>query len=231
MEANGINALAHSGTIRTPKVVHQLEGEGLQLLLLEWIPSEAPQPVFWEMMGKQLAALHQNTSTCFGWPIDNYMGSVPQGNKMQDSWPAFYQHERLEPMVRRCYDKGLMTPSILTGLEMLYQRLPEIFPTGTAASLVHGDLWSGNFLCTTGQQPVLIDPAVHYGHPAVDLGMTTLFGGFAPEFYRAYRYHAKPESNYREQWKISTLYPLLVHLYLFGPSYRPAIEKLLQEFN
>jgi fructosamine-3-kinase len=94
--------------------------------------------------------------------------------------------------------------------------------------LVHGDLWSGNFICDENHDPVLIDPAVYYGIAAVDLGMTTLFGGFSKEFYEAYAYHAPFPSNYEEQWRIAKLYPLLIHLILFGKSYLGEIEEILE---
>jgi fructosamine-3-kinase len=97
--------------------------------------------------------------------------------------------------------------------------------------LLHGDLWSGNFMCDTNAQPVLIDPAVYYGHPAVDQGMSTLFGGFAPAFYDAYLFHAPQPAHYRQQWEVCNLYPLLIHLYLFRTGYLPQIENILQKFS
>jgi fructosamine-3-kinase len=96
---------------------------------------------------------------------------------------------------------------------------------------VHGDLWSGNFLCDAQSRPVLIDPAVYYGHRAVDIGMTHLFGGFDKRFYEAYQYHAALSNKHEEQWEVCNLYPLMIHLLLFGKSYLAAIEGIMKKYR
>jgi protein-ribulosamine 3-kinase len=112
----------------------------------------------------------------------------------------------------------------------LYDKLPEIFPP-EPSSLLHGDLWSGNFLCNEQSEPVLIDPAVYFGHRSVDLGMTTLFGGFDKSFYDAYAYWGTLPENYHEQWEVCNLYPLLIHLNLFGTGYLSSIAATLRRFG
>ena len=95
---------------------------------------------------------------------------------------------------------------------------------------MHGDLWSGNFLCDTAGQPVLIDPAVYFGHRHMDLALTTLFGGFEPAFYEAYNDIYPFPKNYLQQWEIANLYPLLIHLNLFGLSYKGNILHTIRRF-
>jgi fructosamine-3-kinase len=159
----------------------------------------------------------------FGLGHNNYIGSLPQSNTPSADWTSFFINQRLQPQLKLSVDQGLLDPSAVRKFEALYQVLPEIFaedrssqPFGHPPGLLHGDLWSGNILCDENSQPVLIDPAVYYGHPGMDLAMTTLFGGFGPGFYEAYNHHYPFSANYRQQWEICNLYPLLVHLNLFG---------------
>ncbi len=173
-------------------------------------------------------AINANTSF-FGLDHDNYMGSLPQQNTQSPVWTNFFIRCRLEPQVRLAVEKGLLETSALRHFERLYQALPAIFPE-EAPSLLHGDLWSGNFLCDENSRPVLIDPAVYFGHRSMDLAMTTLFGGFEKSFYESYAYHFPFPANYRELWEICNLYPLLIHLNLFGESYRRKILYTIQRF-
>lgn len=228
-ERQGLCLLADQGIIRTPAVLNCFEADGEQVLLLEWIEEGNPTAAFWKKFGEQLARLHLVSAERFGLATDNYMGSVPQQNTLHKSWCAFFSAERLAPMVARCVDKKLLSGTVVSQFDTLQQKLPEIFDK-EKPSLLHGDLWSGNFLCNTAAEPVLIDPAVYFGHRSVDLAMTTLFGGFAPSFYDAYRHYFPLPRNYHEQWAICNLYPLLIHLYLFGRQYLAPIEQTLNRF-
>ena len=184
---------------------------------------------FWSLFGEQLARLHHVSAPTFGLDHDNYIGSLPQKNTHSPVWSNFFIQQRLEPQVRLAGEKGLLSPSAIRQFEQLYQVLPELFPP-EVPSLLHGDLWSGNFLCDEKGNPVLIDPAVYFGHRSMDLAMTTLFGGFGQPFYEAYHYHFPLPANYRQQWEIANLYPLLVHLNLFGESYTGSILHTIQRF-
>lgn len=228
-EKQGLEILAQQALIKTPRVIDCFEAEGHQLLLLEWIEEGERTTRFWETFGEQLAALHHVSSQAFGLEHDNYMGSVPQQNGFHDDWSTFFSLERLAPMVRKCAEKKLLQPQHFTQFDALQKKLPSIFEAEKPA-LVHGDLWSGNFLCDQFSKPVLIDPAVYFGHRSVDLAMTTLFGGFRQPFYEAYHYHFPLPSNHAEQWAVCNLYPLLIHLYLFGAGYLPQIERTLKQF-
>ena len=129
-----------------------------------------------------------------------------------------------------CISKKLLTTQHQKAFDNLFKKLPFIFNDNEKPALLHGDLWSGNFMCNSQQQPVLIDPASHYSHRSMDLGMTTLFGGFDPSFYEAYHYYFPMPPNYKDQWLICNLYPLLIHLLLFGNSYLPQIQQTLHKF-
>lgn len=229
-EAAGLRLIAEQGIIKTPGVVHRLETEDRQLLILEWINTGQRTENFWKTFGTQLAQLHRVSAAQFGLAEDNYMGSVVQTNKQTEDWINFFRTQRLQPLVKKCFDSGLLATKHLRSFENLYQRLPQIFEPELSA-LLHGDLWSGNFICNEKEEPVLIDPAVYFGHRSVDLGMTTLFGGFRTPFYEAYHHHFPLPKNYEEQWAVCNLYPLLIHLFLFGSGYLPQIENILNAFQ
>ncbi|RYF81550.1 MAG: ketosamine-3-kinase, partial [Chitinophagaceae bacterium] len=228
-EKAGLELIATQGIIKTPSVIDCFENDDEQVLLMEWIQEGERTESFWKIFGQQLAAVDQISSESFGLDDDNYMGSIPQSNRKHNDWIPFFINERLQPMARRCFDKNLLAKNHLQAFENLQQKLPGIFEKENP-SLLHGDLWSGNFMCNRSGEPVLIDPAVYYGHRSVDLAMTTLFGGFRQPFYEAYHYHFPLPKNHEEQWAVCNLYPLLIHLYLFGSSYLPQIERTLSVF-
>lgn len=215
--------------VQTPAVVAQGEVDDLQYLVMEWMPEEQPTISFWKNFGAALAALHSVNGPSFGSFENNYMGAVPQDNSDAPTWSEFFAQRRLLPLANRCAEKGLLGTTECAQVEQLSQKLPHIF-SASAPTLLHGDLWSGNFLCGASAVPILIDPAVYYGHPSVDMGMTTLFGSFNPLFYEAYRYHRPLPAHYQEEWELCNLYPLLIHLLLFGRSYLGAIRQTLQRF-
>lgn len=228
-EKNGLALLAQQNLIHTPGVVDLFNQGGLQFLLLEWIAEGDRTNTFWQRFGEQLAALHRVTGKWYRLHENNYMGSVPQRNTRHENWFQFFAEERLQPLIDRCVAKNLLSTNTVQAFETLIRKLPLIFDKEPPA-LLHGDLWSGNFMCNTAAEPVLIDPAVYFGHRSMDLGMTTLFGGFPPSFYEAYHYYFPLHANYKEQWAVCSLYPLLIHLYLFGAGYRPGIEQTLKQF-
>ncbi len=221
-EKKGIEAIADTATIAVPANVITGETVREQWILMEWIEKCPATKAFWENFGTALAAMHHRVDENFGFKEDNYMGALHQSNTFHQRWVDFFIKERLEPQVKIARDKGLFTVKEEKHLGRLYQRLPQLF-TDEKPCLVHGDLWSGNFICGIYEQAVLIDPAVYYGNRHVDLAMSTLFGGFDDTFYQAYAYHFPFPPDYKEQWRILNLYPLLIHLNLFGKSYLSTI--------
>lgn len=227
-EKQGLEALRKTGAIKTPEVISYATLDDYQILLLEWIESGTKTTSFFKTFGEQLAQLHQHTAENFGWETDNYMGSVPQQNHFEKDWITFFINQRLEPLAQQCRSKNLLPQNEYGLLKKLYQKLPQFFDDGEKPALLHGDLWSGNYMCNSNSEPVLIDPAVYYGHRCMDLGMTTLFGGFDKAFYEAYHYHFPLPKGHEAQLDICNLYPLLIHLLLFGRGYLTSIQQTLQ---
>jgi len=229
LERQGLALLEATSTVRVPRVIACENIDRDQVLVLEWI-TEGPRTTnFWQNFGRQMAQLHQHTRKTLGLEQDNYMGALHQSNTPSTDWVDFFIHQRLEPQITLASGKGLLDTSAIRQFQRLYTSLGNIFSPEPPA-LLHGDLWSGNFLCDDSSLPVLIDPAVYYGHRSMDLAMTTLFGGFERPFYEAYAYHYPFPSNYQEQWDICNLYPLLIHLNLFGSGYLGNILHTIQRF-
>ena len=228
-EKNGLTFIAEQKIIRTPQVIDSVISGKYQILVLEWIEQGIRSKTFWKIFGEQMARLHKTTSENHGFYENNYMGALPQSNTYTKYWIGFFIQQRLQPQVEIAVSKQLLSKKHIDHFEKLYSELKNIFEEGNA-SLLHGDLWSGNFMCDNRSQPVLIDPAVYFGHRSMDLAMTTLFGGFDKTFYDSYNYHFPFPNNYQEQWDVCNLYPLLIHLNLFGSGYLHDIEAVLKKF-
>jgi fructosamine-3-kinase len=228
-EKSALDLLAAQGIFRIPKVILLAELSGYQVLVLEFIEPGVKTTGFWKRFGEQLSRLHSLKNDSFGLSNDNYMGALKQSNKRSSDWNEFFFNERILPQVRLATNNGLLSADQAKSFDRLPALLPQLFPDAEPC-LLHGDLWSGNYLCDTTSNPVLIDPAIYYGHPSIDLGMTTLFGGFEKTFYDSYNYHTPFTSNHRLQWEISNLYPLLIHLNLFGKSYLGEVMAIMQRY-
>jgi len=228
-EKAGLQLLAEKNIIRTPAIIDCAETGGQQILLLELIGQGLKTKKFWQIFGEQMAKLHQVTNNDFGLHEDNYMGALLQQNTLSIKWVDFFIHQRLEPQIKMASDNHFLTPGHISQFRELYKYLPSIFPE-EPPSLLHGDLWSGNYLCDEKNNPVLIDPAVYFGNRNIDLAMTTLFGGFDEVFYEAYHHHFPFPQKHREIWDICNLYPLLVHLNLFGKGYLHDILQTIQGY-
>ena len=229
-EKGGLEYLRSQKIITIPAVLYCGTNDDDQLLILEWIEPGHKTESFWKKFGEQLAELHHCTHTHFGFADNNYMGALPQQNQVTNSWVDFFITHRLVPQVEMALASHLLSKKEAEGIENLYQKLDTIFNV-EKPSLLHGDLWSGNFMCNSKSAPVLIDPAVYFGHRSIDLAMTTLFGGFDKAFYSSYHHHFPLPSNYQEQWDICNLYPLLIHLNLFGQSYLHDIKSIIQKYK
>lgn len=198
-------------------------------LLLKFIEGGNPSPPFWERFGQRLARLHRNTAPRFGLDHDNFIGRLPQPNRQDPDFIRFFIEQRLMPQIRRARQGGLVDAKTIQRFERLFNRLGELIPQEPPA-LLHGDLWQGNFLCTRSDQPILIDPAVYYGHRESEIAFTALFGGFDARFYEAYQTGFPLAAGWKERQDLFNLYPLLVHLNLFGVSYLAGIIRILNRF-
>jgi len=229
-EKMGLALLGASRVIATPKIFAQGEAPGeWAFLLLEYIAPGHKNRPFWQQFGASLAALHGSTSAQFGFAHDNFIGSLPQPNGRLDSWPEFYADRRLRPQMKQARDAGLLDRHDGQQLEKLCSRIGQVCPE-EAPALIHGDLWSGNFLCNPQGAPVLIDPAANFAHREMDIVMSRLFGGFDDAFYLAYNEAWPLEPGFEKRVDIYQLYYLLVHVNLFGAGYVDAVRQILKAY-
>lgn len=229
-EAKGLALLRKPGAIAVPEVVDQGDFEDHTFLLLEYVEPGIKSSTFWENFGESLASLHRESADYFGLDHDNYIGSLPQQNTRVQSWNEFFAVYRLEAQLKKAYDSGFFRGSGKSKFQKLISRLPDLIPEEPPA-LLHGDLWGGNYLVNEKNQPVLIDPAVYYGHREMDLAMMHLFGGFDQEIFQHYHRHFPLESGWKKRIDLHNLYPLLVHVNLFGGSYEQQVIRALNKFT
>ncbi|MFO7847767.1 MAG: fructosamine kinase family protein [Balneolaceae bacterium] len=180
-------------------------------------------------LGSGLAHMHQNHSSSFGLQNDNYIGSLPQQNNEHTEWESFFAEERIGPQLKMAVDSGKLTKDLVSNWNRLSNQLNSLLPK-TKPSFLHGDLWSGNYMFNEEGTGVLIDPAVYYGHPEMDLAFTTMFGGFPSDFYAGYRSVSEFEPGFDNRVDIYNLYPLLVHVNLFGGHYTSGAVRFLKQF-
>ncbi len=228
-EAKGLNLLRTSNYLRIPEVkIADSVGEH-SFLVLEYLEQAPHETNFWTNFGTGLAKLHKASADYFGLDHNNYIGSLPQSNCKKDNWIDFFTEERLNFQLRLARDSHLVDSTILSASERLFKRLNEFIPKESPA-LLHGDLWSGNFMVGENAEACLIDPAVYYGHREMDLAMTKLFGGFNQSFYDAYHQEYPLEKGWEKRMDICNLYPLLVHVNLFGGAYVSQVVSILKRF-
>lgn len=228
-EAQGLELLRSSGTLAIPGIVGHAVAGKYAFLLMELIKPGSKIPHFWDDFAEGLAALHRITGNKFGLDHDNYMGSLEQRNSYHSDWYSFFIEERLEPQMKLGRDSGEIPQEMLRRFEGLYAALPGIVPAETPA-LIHGDLWSGNFITNNAGKACLIDPAVYFGHRESDIAMTKLFGGFPDEFYAAYNRCYPLAGGWEDRIDILNLYPLLIHVNLFGGGYLGQVKRIVQRF-
>ncbi|PWN07871.1 fructosamine kinase family protein [Rhodohalobacter mucosus] len=229
-EAEGLKLLKSAGSgLRIPEVIaaeKPINGSP-GFLLMEFIDSGSSGDSF--AFGANLAHLHQTNSDQFGLDAENYIGSLPQSNNWHSNWPGFFSEERIRPQLRMAIKSGKMDSRVLKQWDRIEPLLYDLMPE-TEPSLIHGDLWGGNYLFDTNGDAVLIDPAVYYGHPEMDLAFSHMFGGFSGEFYRGYESVSPQPSGFSERKPLYNLYPLLVHVNLFGGHYVSQAEAVLKRF-
>ncbi len=228
-EARGLELLNAANGPYVPEVLATGACSDRSFIIMEWIEPGPRRGDFWEDFGTGLARLHRQSSDTFGLDHDNYIGSLPQPNDPAGNWVDFFINQRLEVQLRQAIDRGLMHSGHRKAFERLYRQIPGLFPEEPPA-LLHGDLWSGNYMTGPDGQAAIIDPAVYYGFREMDLAMSRLFGGFAPAFYESYREAWPLEPGYEDRFDVCNLYPLLVHVNLFGSGYVPQVEGILRRF-
>jgi fructosamine-3-kinase len=232
VEAEGLAALACPGGPRVPRPVAVWTGAGEAFLLMEWIESARPGAGFHRRFGRELATLHrERRGDAFGLAHDNFIGSTPQPNTQEATWCAFFAEHRLGYQLQLAVDRSRLGSGTARSIESIMSRTSDLLVEPEHPSLLHGDLWGGNYMCDTEGRAVLIDPAVYYGHPEADLAMTELFGGFRPEFYSGYSEVSPIDRGYRERRDLYNLYHMLNHLNIFGGGYRGSVESIVARYS
>jgi fructosamine-3-kinase len=219
-EAHGLMELEKSNAIRIPKVLSYDE----DYILLELIPSGNKNKNFFEEFGRSFAEMHKHSSETFGFYEDNFIGSNLQMNIPDEieatDWTSFYFNKRILFQLHLAEKLGNSTDTLRNGVSKLENKIEDIIGgSKEKPSLLHGDLWGGNYMVDENGNAVLIDPAVYYGHREADLAMTKLFGGFSSEFYKTYFETFPLEDGYEYRENIYKLYHMLNHLNLFGGGY------------
>lgn len=230
-EAEGL-ALLHAGPgPAVPKPLALYQSADIQYLALEYIERGSRAPDFWESFGRSLAELHRrNGVDRFGLASDNHIGRTPQINTFCDTWCEFFARHRLGYQIRLAERQGVADRGTVAAVMRIIETLDRYLPEPEQPSLLHGDLWGGNFMIGPDGHAVLIDPAVYYGHREADLAMTELFGGFSPQFAAAYNEAWPLDDGYGERVELYNLYHLLNHLNMFGSSYLGSVRSIAQRY-
>lgn len=227
LEAAGLGRLAETQTVAVPEVLAQTD----RALVLSWVETTPTRESAMGDAGQQLAHLHAQRGQAPGAERDGYIGTLIQRNTWSPSsgssggWLEFFRAQRVEALTS-CLPSGLRARVEALDFEGILHE-----PDG-GCSLLHGDLWGGNLVCGVDGRGWLVDPAVYCGHPEVDLAMTRLFGGFSDVFYDRYQEVAGAfDRGMSDRLQLLNVYPLLVHVHLFGGGYQSQLEAIVRRFS
>jgi len=227
-EADGLRELAKADAVRVPKVLGCIYSGKESLLALEWIDFELASVSAEWILGRNLAKLHHYSADRFGWQRDNTIGSTPQHNAWSDDWVQFLKEYRIGFQLELAAKNGFTGELQELGARLLDNIGAYFSDYWPEASLLHGDLWGGNW-ATSDSVPVIYDPAVYYGDRETDIAMTKLFGGFGPAFYEAYEDAWPLAAGSAERERLYQLYHVLNHLNIFGAAYLGRAEGIMRD--
>jgi len=228
-EANGLDKLCQLCTLKIPQVIKHGSCNDHQYLILDWLEKGSFKKDIWEDFGRGLAMMHKQPQEYFGLNQDNYIGSLDQKNDLHNEWHSFYTECRIRPLVKKLFDAGDFSATDIRDADLFCNNLKTILPV-EHPSLLHGDLWAGNYMITSSGYASIFDPAVYCGHREMDIGMTKLFGGFDQRFYEAYNEIYPLEKEWEKRLPITQLYPLLVHAVLFDGHYISEVKHVFSTF-
>ncbi|MBA4142164.1 MAG: fructosamine kinase family protein [Nitrosospira sp.] len=226
-EAVGLQEIHRSRTLRVPIPFCWGRSSSHAWLVLEYLEMDKAPRRGAAALGRGLAAMHRFSAQDFGWTRDNNIGSTPQINRLSSSWPEFWRKYRLGYQLQLAGVNGYsgklqkQGAQLMEWLNFFFQERQPV------ASLVHGDLWGGNYGFDGTAQPIVFDPAVYYGDRETDVAMTELFGGFSDVFYAAYREAYPLDPGYTTRKTLYNLYHILNHLNLFGRGYLDQAERMI----
>ncbi|MCK5382534.1 MAG: fructosamine kinase family protein [Gammaproteobacteria bacterium] len=224
-EALGLRELQSSHTLKVPEPVCWGDDGESAYLVLEDLELDSHGDL--AALGEGLAAMHRVRRERFGWETDNTIGSTLQVNTSDHDWVSFWRTQRLQFQLELAEKNGHGGRLQSQG-EKLLDAFPVLFADySPQASLLHGDLWSGNYAFTREGEPTIYDPAVYYGDREADIAMTELFGGFGPDFYAAYQADYPLDAGYGVRKTLYNLYHILNHLNIFGDGYRSQAQRMM----
>ncbi|WP_019504946.1 fructosamine kinase family protein [Pleurocapsa sp. PCC 7319] len=224
-EALGLNQMYATQTITVPQPVCWGTANDSSYIVLQWLDLGRGNSQSWTEMGRQLAAMHrEGMSNNFGWERNNTIGSTPQINTETDNWADFFAEHRIGYQLKLAKRRGGSFPDTNKVVNAVRNKLADRQPQ---ASLVHGDLWSGNAAISSDGSPVILDPATYYGDRETDIAMTELFGGFPAAFYHGYNEAWQLDSGYQHRKNIYNLYHILNHFNLFGGGYANQAKRMI----
>jgi fructosamine-3-kinase len=229
-EADGLAWLREADALRIPEVL-ACGDAATPYLALEWVTTGTGGDAYELRLGHGLAALHRHGAPSFGHIRDNVCGRIPQRNAARADWPSFYGEQRLLPLVQRTRDEGTLDRDTARAIERVVARLAELCGPAEPPARLHGDLWAGNAICDGDGHPVLVDPAVYGGHREIDLAMMRLFGGFSARSFAAYHERFPLAPGAAERVALYQLYPLLVHVAMFGSSWVARLRRAAASYG
>jgi len=228
-EAQGLQELASLNCVRIPDVICFGQTKEYSYIIIEYIDCHSLSHASNQLLGQQLAQLHQHPQANFGWHIDNTIGSTPQYNDRDHDWVSFLKQQRMLPQLEFIKKNGFASQLYEKG-QKLTASLEVFFETySPQASLLHGDLWSGNAAADEFDKPVIFDPACYYGDREADIAMTELFGGFNNDFYQAYHAEYPLDNGYKTRKTLYNLYHILNHVNLFGGGYAGQASSMIDQ--
>jgi protein-ribulosamine 3-kinase len=218
-ESVGLQDLHAANAIRIPQVLGVGAAEGQVLLVLEWMDLQRTTPSCDAILGEQLARQHRVLKPLYGYKRSNFIGSTAQSNLWSRDWLNFWRERRFEAQLN-LLERQAVDADFMERATLLCALMESFFTAHSpVASLLHGDLWKGNYAADTSGAPVIFDPAVYYGDRECDIAMTRLFGGFRDEFYSAYQDIWPLDVGWQQRTELYNLYHVLNHYHLFGGAY------------
>ncbi|RWZ58910.1 fructosamine kinase [Halobacillus fulvus] len=229
-EAENLKLIRETGAIAVPDVHYYDRPQNLEpaAMVMEWIEHGSGNAS--AELGERIAQMHRHTSEHYGLMRPTFVGALDQPNEWRDSWVEYYGQFRLKPQLEYAIQKNRVTSNRRSRLELFIEKLDEWIPSSPPASLLHGDLWGGNWMTGQDNQPYIIDPSCLYGDPAFEIAFTELFGGFSPAFYEAYAKTTPLPEDYEDRKPVYQLFYLLVHLNMFGESYGGSVDQILKRY-
>jgi fructosamine-3-kinase len=231
-EANSLTLLKqYSTTVQTPEVLLYRDEPAPAYLVLSWIEVGPKTRAANEQMGLGLAELHRHLGPSYGVEDKDILTALRAWYAPKDNWVDFFGQSNLLDVQQLLIQKGLWNRWREQHFQSVIQRLPNLIPRDPGPSLLHGDLWGGNWVATVDDTPYFIDPRPYFGHREAELAFTELFGGFGPDFYAAYHATFALDPGYPDRRDLYNLFPLMRHLWRFGEDYGPAVDAVLQRYG